>query len=372
MGVKPQRIEMEWPADKVIRALDIVIDEQPFSALRKRVMKKKLVKLLRQGRLDLSSMDTEWLYRLCCASLMLHDYHWFAWEWRSEWASLMATQPWVWPQWDGTRAKVLVVAEQGIGDEIVFASCYHDLAADVEEAWIEVDPRLIPIFERSFPENLHFVDRFVHAGKNIVPRPTDYPKIREGLPIEAFIMAGNVPKLYRQGKEDFRKYPFGIEGHGFLKPNLDLMEKWNLWTSTGFALQGIFLTPRKRGRGQPIGCSWKGRQGEIKPVENGVSLQYGTEDHHGLMVPPIDLKRDLEDVFMLIAGMNHVVTTTNAVAHMAGALGVPTDVIKPPPIWATKEDGFNNRVSSWWPEDFTDWYPSIRMFRNQQEWRAKQ
>ena len=357
--MKPQRLEIKWPVDRLLLALYKVIDEQPFSRVRRQFMKKRLAKLVRQNRFEIGNVDTEWLHRMCRASLMLHDYHWFAWEWRSEFAHTLATQPWCWPQWDGSRARILVVAEQGIGDEIVFATCYHELAADVEEAWIEVDPRLIPIFERSFPENLHFVDRFVHAGKGIIPRLTDYPKLREGLPIEAFILAGNVPKLYRQSVQDFPREK------GFLVASSLLVGKWIDWLQDSDA--------------PLVGWSWKGRQGEIVPAEHGISLQYGVTDHKGLHVPPIDLKRDLENVFALLKAIEFdggvrggVVTTTNAVAHMAGALGVPTDVIKPPPIFATKEDAFNNRVSSWWPDDWTDWYPSVKMYRNQQAWRAKQ
>ncbi len=367
--MKYQRIQMQYSADKIREALDLVIDEQAFTPLRRKVMKKKLWKLLKSGRLDLTSLDPDWLYRLCCASLMLHDYHWFGWEWRSEWAAQLATEAWAYPRWTGVegelarkhgiertgKKRVLVVAEQGIGDEIVFASCYHELAADVEEAWIEVDDRLIPIFERSFPENLHFVSRFVHAGKYIIPRSTDYPKFHEGLPIEAFIMAGNVPKLYRHSPADFPEGKTGI----FLVADYRKAEKWEDW---------IFKT----GFFPPIGCSWKGRQGEIEPLEYGVTLQYGEKDHNKLAVPPVDLKRDIDEVFALIAALDKVVTTTNAVAHMAGALGVPTDVIKAPPIYATKEDSFNNRVQAWWPVDYSDWYPSVTMYRSQADWRARQ
>ena len=356
---------MQWPVHKVQQALNIVIDEQDFSNLRKKTMRKKLYKLLRQGRLDLSNMDTEWLYRLCAASLMLHEYHWFAWEWRSQFAMELATKPFAYPRWQGAKGemaekfgiadtkkkRVLVIAEQGIGDEIVFSSCYHELAEDVEEAWIEVDPRLIPIFTRSFPENLHFIDRFIHAGKNIVPRLMDYPKIREGLPIEAFIPAGNVPKLYRHDVKDFP------DRGGFLFADPELLCKWEAW------LDDLNIW---------TGCSWRGRQGEIDPLDDGISLQYGTDDHGTLVVPPVDLKRDIDEVFALVAALDKVVTTTNAVAHIAGSLGVETDVIKPPPIYASKEDGFNNRVQMWWPDDKNDWYPSITMYRSQQEWRAKQ
>ncbi len=360
--VRNQPILVKYPQERLLKALKVVVDEQAFSPLRKRIMTKKLEKLAKHGNLGFDSLDAEWLYRICAASLMQHDYHWFCWEWRSAWANELATKRWVYPPWFGIdqdckaerppQKRVLVVAEQGVGDEIVFASCYNDLAADVEEAWIECDPRLIPIFERSFPENLHFVDRFVDAKRRIVPRASDYPEFHKGLPIEAFIMAGNVPKLYRHSPADF---PDRLR---FLRPNPELYGKWNAWLW-------------EQGQGS-VGCSWKGRQGEIEPIKTGISLQYGETDHRGLVVPPIDLKWDFEEIFGLISALGRVVTTTNAVAHMAGALGVGTDCIKPPPIYATKDDGFNNRVTPWWPVDYTDWYPSITMYRSQQEWRVKQ
>ena len=102
-----------------------------------------------------------------------------------------------------------------------------------------------------------------------------------------------------------------------------------------------------------------------------MSLQYGADDHCGLVVPPMDLKWDFEAVFGLMFALEKVVTTTNAVAHMAGALGVPVECIKPPPIYATKDDGFNNRVQPWWPDDYSDWYPSITMYRSQQEYEHR-
>ena len=187
---------MKWDEKKLCEAINLVVEEQNFTKLRKNRMKTKLRKLSKNGLLDATHLDPEWLYRLCSASLMLRDYHWFAWEWRSKWAAQLATRDWVYPRWDGERTdRLLVVAEQGIGDEIVFASCYPDLARDVDEAWIEVDPRLINIFTRSFPDNLHFVSRFMDDERRVVPRMSDYPKFHEKLGIDSFIMAGNIPKL---------------------------------------------------------------------------------------------------------------------------------------------------------------------------------
>lgn len=348
--MRPQRILMEWPQERLLKALKVVISEQGFSALRQRLIYKKLSRLAGKGQLEMSNMDTDWLYRLCAASLMLHDYHWFGWEWRSKWAAELATKRWCYPRWEGHRCRLLVVAEQGVGDEIVFASCYNELAQDVEEAWVECDPRLIRIFSRSFPENLHFVNRYLDERKRVVPRMADYPKFHEDKPVDAFIMAGNVPKLYRHSVDDFPKH-----SNGFLAPDKGRQYVWGRWLRMNSV--------------SPVGCSWTGRQGEIEPLSHGLSLQYGTDDHRGLVVPNVDLSRDLEGTFALISALGKVVTTTNAVAHMAGALGVQTDCIKPPPIYATEEDNFNNRVSAWWPDDYSDWYPSIRMYRSQKQWK---
>jgi len=345
--VRSQPTKVPWDQLGIAAALSLVIDEQPWGRTKKRMVCKRLQKLAKRGQLTVDRLDQEWAYRLCAASLMQHNYHWYGWEVRSPWAHQMASTPWCYPQWDGSRCKLLVVAEQGLGDEIVFSTGYHELAEDVEEAWIEMEPRLIPIMERSMPENLHFINRYLHDRKMIVPRVADYPERWKEFPIEAFITAGNVPKLYRHNQVDFPKQK------GFLKADPERTEYW----------KGQFVG---------VGCSWTGRQGDIPRLDSGVSLQYGKGvDHGSLLVPKLDFKWDVDDVFALIAALGEVYTTTNAVAHMAGALGVPTDVIKPKPIYAQEKNPFNNRVQSWWPYDKTDWYPSIKMWRSYEQWRHR-
>ena len=186
--------------------------------------------------------------------------------------------------------------------------------------------------------------------RRIVPRANDYPEFHKGLPIEAFVMAGNVPKLYRHNVRDFP------DRKGFLIPDREEVEKWGDWIDR-------YGLPR-------VGCSWVGRQGEIDRLDDGISLQYGVESHGDLTNPPVDLKQHIDSVFALIQAIGKVVTTTNAVAHMAGALGVDTDVIKPKPIYATDEDTFNNRVAAWWPDDYSDWYPAVNMYRTQAQWHT--
>ena len=352
--MRPQPITVHWPREQLAAALCAVEEEQAHSPMAKRRMQKRFRTLMKRGRLAFEDMDTEWVHRLCRASLMLHQYHWTGWEWRSEWATEVCTKSWAWPRWDGSKCRVLVVAEQGLGDEILFASCYNDLARDVEEAWIECDDRLQPIFSRSFPGNLHFVSRYLYSERRVVPRMGHYPACHADKPIDAFVPAGNVPKLYRHSAEDFPQEP------GFLQPDPYQVKAWRAWLSQ-------WDPPWK-------GVSWTGRQGTVEGLRRRefFSLQYGEEPGPCRRVP-IDMKWSIDEVFNFMAALDRVVTTTNAVAHMAGALGCPTDVVLPPAIYATEENGwFNNLVQPFFPKDRNDFYPSFRMWRNFNEWKANQ
>lgn len=57
------------------------------------------------------------------------------------------------PQWDGTPGQsVIVWGDQGVGDEIFFASCLNDMARVCRKVTLDCHPRLPALFKRSFPE----------------------------------------------------------------------------------------------------------------------------------------------------------------------------------------------------------------------------
>ena len=64
------------------------------------------------------------------------------------------------PLWRGQNVdRLFVWAEQGIGDQIMYASCLHEISSMCRHVIVSVSHRLLPLFERSFPFNITFCDK---------------------------------------------------------------------------------------------------------------------------------------------------------------------------------------------------------------------
>ena len=48
---------------------------------------------------------------------------------------------------------MLIIREQGVGDEILYGSIYRDVLESFEKIYIEADERLIELFINSFGKN---------------------------------------------------------------------------------------------------------------------------------------------------------------------------------------------------------------------------
>ena len=94
--------------------------------------------------------------------------------------------------------KILVLREQGIGEEILFSSIYKDLISYSKNIIIETDSRLIKIFERSFNKKI-----FVVSGT--------FSKNLESLKkFDSVIFAGSLCKKFRKNINNFKKEKFLI------------------------------------------------------------------------------------------------------------------------------------------------------------------
>ena len=295
--------------------------------------------------------------------LLGEDYErgWEEYEWRlrsREHAPLYERFPY--PRWDGSSLagrRILVYAEQGLGDEIMYASCLPEVIAQAAHCVIDCEPRLAGLFRRSFPQaTVHgsrqadAVDWLAHAG-----------------PIDVRVPAGSLPLTLRRARAQFPQH------QGYLRADPERVAAWRA------RLQSL-------GAGLKIGLSWRGgvpQTGrgmrsislpELLPVlrlggATFVSLQYGQcgeelallRERYGVEIHHWQEAIDnYEETAALVCGLDLVLSVCTAVVDLGGALGRPVWVMAP--VRTDFRYGFKGQAMRW--------YPSARIFRQTQcgEW----
>ena len=113
--------------------------------------------------------------------------------------------------WKGEKLnqnkKILVIKEQGIGDEILYGSMYADLIKKYPNCIIETEERLLSIFKRSFKSEKNFIP-FSKYSKN-------KKKLKE---FEKIMYAGSLGRIFRNKVSDFPK-------NNYLKVDSDKLKK---------------------------------------------------------------------------------------------------------------------------------------------------
>lgn len=256
------------------------------------------------------------------------------------------------PEWAGEPDKnVVLYADQGLGDEISFASMVPDAAKVCKKLILDCDKRLEGLFRRSFPNVKVYGTRTDKEAK----------WDKQDWQIDASLPLGQIGEFFRTKDSDFPGTPY-------LTPDLDRVKMWKgMFHDKGKPIIGIAWTggiPKTNARNRRLGLE------DFLPVFNSVdahfvSLQYkdaqGEIDDFLVRHPGIDLKqyafgtltKDYDDTAALIACMDHVLCMQTAVAHTAGALGVPVTVLLP--------------VATQWrygnSEDSIPWYKSLKVIR---------
>ena len=251
------------------------------------------------------------------------------------------------PQWDGQLVNNLLVwAEQGIGDEVMFASAIEDANRRCKTLTVACDKRLIPIFKRSFSKEIEFLPKSASAICGL---------------FDAQLPIGSLTKLFRRNLEAFSN-----NKPSYLVPNLQVVEKIrsNL-NADGKEVVGLSwfsnsITHTRLMRNCSLDDMIKviGSDGKVF-----VCLQYGDVDSDlqdfqsktGITIlnpDDIDQKNDIDNLCNLIAACDRVVSVDNVTVHLAGALGIPTSVLLP--TYRDWRWGSVDGSSSYW-------YPSINL-----------
>lgn len=238
--------------------------------------------------------------------------------------------------------RLLVVAEQGLGDEVMFMTLIPDLIAALGprgHLTLAADVRLLGLVQRSFPEATAAYHHTRRDETGLVRRTVPQADLDR---IDAWVPLGDLLAALRPTVESFAGPP------GFLTPDpvrvaamtamLDQLPPGRriglAWKSSG--------PLRARSRYYPPFEDWKALF-DLPDVQV-VSLQYGDTDAEAALVqdawgktlwrvPALDLRDDLEGLAALAAALDGVVGPMNASMALAGAAGAPSAMLMVRESW---------------------------------------
>jgi hypothetical protein len=271
------------------------------------------------------------------------------------------------PEWDGTPGKnVVLYGEQGIGDEISFASMVPDAIKVCNKVVLDCDLRLANLFSRSFPKARVYGTRKSRPHNEKIAKWA--PEDRQ---IDASLAIGQVGEYFRT---DLSMFP----GTPYLVPDPDRTLMWkSLWATKAKPVIGIAWNggiPRTGSHMRKwnledlvpilsaVDAHWVVL--EYKPA--GADLEAFRAAHTEIDIkeyPHATLTKDYDDTAALVASLDMVFCIQTAVAHLGGALGVPTWVCVPPcSQWRYGTEG-----------ETIPWYQSVKVIRQQKgEWNFSQ
>lgn len=239
--------------------------------------------------------------------------------------------------------KVLVCGEQGLGDEISFASVLPDVAKE-NEITLECDPRLKGLFSRSFP--------------SIKVHGTRMKERSWTAEVDRHCLIGSLYPWYRQKREDF-------PGRPYLVADPERRLQWGILLDSlpgikvGIAWSGGLPSTYGKRRSKTLkdfapflempGVTWVSLQYKDPSAEIAEMKALGVDVKHW---PHAVETQDYDDTAALVAELDLIITVPTAVMELAGALGVPCWTLVP-------------RKSHWrLAQESTPWYSSVKIFRD--------
>lgn len=256
------------------------------------------------------------------------------------------------PVWDGTKGKnVVVIGEQGIGDELMFGTVLPDLIKDCNII-LDAHPRLADMFRRSFPN----LDVYGTRKHNTFQWGARYP-------LDAKVLIGSLPRYYRKKESDFPRIPYLI-----VHPVYN--ERY------GNKLQNMGDRPK-------IGISWRGgikqtgRNNRYIPLEkllpllklpvDFISLQYDPgilgdiekfNKQHGVNIHHWpEMLEDYEQTAACVNNLDLIISVPQSVIHLSGVIG-STLTWQLNPFKSLWQSGPHGKEMPWYPNVVNYWQDS--------------
>jgi hypothetical protein len=259
---------------------------------------------------------------------------------------------------------VLIVGENGIGDEVLTIGCLSTLAHRCRHVAWQGNPKLKVLFTRSFP-GFSFVSN-------------DFPEPTAGGTIYSWELIGR----FRKSLNDFG-WTMGGNFRPYLEPSGSLKDRLRARYADGSKkLVGIAWRSERNGaRVSEKTCdlrdvpAWAAFFERLKDKVRFVSVQYGDTDDEIAFArwkysveiyqdKSLDIYNDVDGAAAQIAVMDYMVSIATTAAHLAGALAIPGWVLLPKT---------EKLILHWRPgKKICPWYPTLRPIRQlaTEDWKS--
>lgn len=255
---------------------------------------------------------------------------------------------------DISGKKLLIRGEQGLGDEIMYASMMSEIIETADHVTFAVEPRLVGLMERSFP------------GCQVIAYRSEEQHRYADFDVDRRFYLASLAKMLRTQAADFPGVPYLTADPGrraAMRARLDAL-----------------------GAGRKIGVMWQGGVGKRSEFARSVDLatfapilakgvhwislnhlpEAGTDCAHvsaatGARIHHWDdilRSDDYDDTAALLSELDAVVSVTCTAAHCSAALGTDTHVlVNRDPIWRYAGDSGDIL-----------WYKAMTLYRQREDW----
>ncbi|MBC7668588.1 MAG: flagellar protein FlbA, partial [Gemmatimonadaceae bacterium] len=276
------------------------------------------------------------------------------------------------PGMDLASKSLMICAEQGLGDEVMFANMLPDVIEALGpqgKLSIAVERRLVPLFQRSFPQITVTPHRTVSYEGRVY---RGAPEIEDWSAIDLWTPMGTLLETFRPTVASFpNRLNFLVADPARVEHWRRELENAPTGPKVGLLWKSLKLNGERARQFSPF-MLW--RPVFETPGVTFVNLQYGdcseeialAREEFGVDIwqpPGIDLKQDLDDVAALCCAMDLIVGFSNATTNLGGACGAPIWMLTGASSWTR----LGAQTYPWYPQtrcfitsDYNDWDPTMQ------------
>ncbi len=247
---------------------------------------------------------------------------------------------------DSKNLKTLAWNEQGLGDQVMYGSMFHDLSQHVSKLIVKVDKRLINVFKDNHP-NVQFFGADENVDENIYDQHIPFGHIGSYLRLSKKEFSNSIFPYISSNKTIKDNLVSKYKNSGNLLVGLSWSSSNNLLTKNKSLSLEVLLPILKINNIKFIDLEYQNSFNEVNNLHKKHGVKIFKED-------TIDNFNDIEGLTSIIDACDFIISCSNTNAHLSGALFKKTYLL------LAKGKG---RLWNWSQfKGRSIWYPNTKIF----------